>query len=77
MSKLKKILKERKMTQQQVFDLGKELCKTPVPRYMINRVYKNRKTNYTVHTLIKLCRILEVTPNEILSKDDYKELFYK
>lgn len=77
MSKLKAILKQRKISQVQLVELTKEYCKTPVPRYAINKICKGKRTNYSILTLMKICRALEVTPNEILSKSDYDHIFKK
>ena len=75
MSKLKKILEEREMTQRELFALIKEKCHTPVPLYQISKICSGKATNYTISTLIKICAALMVTPNEILSKEDYQSLF--
>lgn len=75
MSKLKKILEDREMTQRELFALIKANCHTPVPLYQISKICNGKATNYTVNTLIKICAALMVTPNEILSKEDYNALF--
>jgi len=75
MSKLKALLKQRRITQVELREISKTICKVPLPRYTINRIYQGKLTNYSMETLIKLCRVLEVTPNEILSKSDYDKLF--
>lgn len=75
MSKLKALMKQRRITQVELREISKTICKVPLPRYTINRIYQGKLTNYSMDTLIKLCRVLEVTPNEILSKSDYDKLF--
>jgi DNA-binding Xre family transcriptional regulator len=77
MSKLKAILKERRISQTELVEMTKQFCTTPVPRYTINKICKGNRTNYSVITLMKICRALEVTPNEILSKSDYEDIFKK
>lgn len=77
MSKLKSILKERRISQTELVEMTKQFCTTPVPRYTINKICKGSRTNYSVITLMKICRALEVTPNEILSKSDYEHIFKK
>jgi len=74
-SKLKQILEERKMTQKDLFLQMKERCITPVPLYQISKICSGKSTNYNTTTLIKICATLMVTPNEILSKEDYANLF--
>jgi DNA-binding Xre family transcriptional regulator len=74
-SKLKQILEERGMTQKDLFLTMKEKCETPVPLYQISKICSGKSTNYNTTTLIKICAALMVTPNEILSKEDYAHLF--
>ncbi len=74
-SKLKQILEERGMTQKDLFNKMKEMCVTPVPLYQISKICNGKSTNYNTTTLIKVCAVLMVTPNEILSKEDYFDLF--
>lgn len=75
MTKLKSILKERKMTQTQLFNLISQQCVTPVPKYQISRICNGVTSNFTIITLMKICRALEVTPNDLLRKLDYMHLF--
>jgi DNA-binding Xre family transcriptional regulator len=75
MSKLKSILKSRKMTQKQLFNQIKEVCNTPVPLYQISRITSGKTKNFTIVTMMKICRALEITPNELLTKADYSDLF--
>jgi DNA-binding Xre family transcriptional regulator len=75
MSKLKKILETRQMSQKQLFNQIKELCHTPVPLYQISRISSGKTKNFTIVTMIKICRALEITPNDLLTKSDYTDLF--
>jgi len=77
MSKLQTILKDRRISQTELVEMTKQFCNVPVPRYTINKICKGNRINYSVVTLMKICRALEVTPNEILSKSDYDYLFKK
>lgn len=77
MSKLQSILKERRISQTEFVEMTKQFCTVPVPRYTINKICKGNRTNFSIITLMKICRALEVTPNEILSKRDYEYLFKK
>jgi DNA-binding Xre family transcriptional regulator len=74
-SKLKQILEERGMTQKDLFIQMKGTCITPVPLYQISKICNGKSINYNTTTLIKICATLMVTPNEILSKEDYVDLF--
>lgn len=75
MSKLKNILDEKCMTQKELYEQMKSMFITPVPLYMISKIYSGKATTYNVSTLFKICATLMVTPNDILSKEDYKSLF--
>lgn len=75
MSKLNDILKRRKISKTELEEISRKICKTPLLRYKISNIANGKCKNYSVTTLIKLCRILEVTPNEILTKADYDHLF--
>jgi DNA-binding Xre family transcriptional regulator len=74
-TKLRMLLLERGMTQKQLLEIINEQAVTCVPQYQLSRIVNGKATNYHVNTLIKICRALEVTPNEILQKKDYNSLF--
>jgi DNA-binding Xre family transcriptional regulator len=75
MSKLKQILSERGMTQIDLYERIKEMSNTPIAKYMISRIVSGKVKTYNVSTLMKICRALDVTPNQVLSKADYPQLF--
>ena len=37
------------------------------------KTVNGKKTNYEIYTLLKLCLALDVTPNEIIEKDNFIE----
>jgi DNA-binding Xre family transcriptional regulator len=74
-TKLQKLLNEKNVTQAWLYDKIKEQCHTPVGEYQINRICKGKAKNYQLITLVKICKALEVTPNEIISKSDFDHLF--
>jgi len=73
--KLADLLWEKRMTQSDLVKKSKEMCKTPLPSYLISNLCRGKVTNLQVTTLIKICRILDVTPNDVLSAKDYMDLF--
>lgn len=77
MTKIKKILQERGMSQREFYDRMCKLCETPLPPYVISKIVNGKSFNYTTSTLIKICATLEVTPNEIITKEDFNHLFKK
>jgi DNA-binding Xre family transcriptional regulator len=76
-TKLQKMLNERNITQKWLYEKIKEQCVVPVGEYQINRICKGKTTNYHINTLMKICKALETTPNEIISKLDFDNLFKK
>lgn len=76
-TKLQKLLNHRNLTQKWLSEKVAEQCHTPLNEAQINKICKGVAVNYHVNTLIKICRALDVTPNEILSKEDYNALFKK
>lgn len=76
-TKLSKILANRNMTQKDLLVKIQETSVTPIPQYAISNIVSGKSVNYSMHTLIRICRALEVTPNEVISKEDYTKLFKK
>jgi hypothetical protein len=63
------------MSQKDLYLQMKEKCITPVPLYQISKICSGKSINYNTTTLLKICATLMVTPNEILSKEDYIDAF--
>jgi len=38
---------------------------------VISKICSGQKTNYHIDTLLKICLALNVTPNDIIEKDDF------
>jgi DNA-binding Xre family transcriptional regulator len=74
-TKLQTILNHKNMSQNDLYEIIKANCKSPVAKYQINKICKGTLKNYHTQTLIKICQALGVTPNDILSKSDFLELF--
>lgn len=74
-TKLKQLLIDKGMKQSDLVKKLNEVATSPLPQYQISKICTGKLTNYSVHTLIKICRALEVTPNEVLDKNDYMNLF--
>jgi DNA-binding Xre family transcriptional regulator len=71
MTKLKKILKEKDITQRELYGLIKEKCNIPIGEDRISKIVHGKLTNYSMHTLLKICLALDVSPNEIVEKDNF------
>lgn len=70
-TKLKQLLDKRKMSQTDLYDKIKNECKTLLGKDVISKIVNGKKTNYEIYTLLKICVALNVTPNEIIEKDDF------
>lgn len=70
-TKLKSILKSRGISQTGLHYLIKERCKTYLGQDVISRIVNGRKTNYELHTLLKICVALNLTPNDIIEKEEF------
>jgi len=65
-SKIQAILIERKMKIVDLFNKIQEQNEKPVAKYMISQIVNGKRTNYEILTLNKICRALEVSPNQII-----------
>jgi DNA-binding Xre family transcriptional regulator len=74
-TKLKQLLIDRGMKQSDLVNKINDVALSPLPQYQISKICTGKLTNYSVHTLIKICRALDVTPSEVLDKQDYLHLF--
>ncbi len=75
MTKLKQILSDKKMTQRDLVERIKEMSNTPIAQYQISRIVSGKTSTYNISTLMKICRALDVTPNQVLMKSQYSQLF--
>jgi DNA-binding Xre family transcriptional regulator len=76
-TKLQKMLNERNLSQKWLYEKIKEESVVPVGEYQINRICKGKTTNFHLNTLMKICKALETTPNEIITKSDFDNLYKK
>jgi len=70
-TKLKQLLVKRNMTQSELYEIIKENCKSYLGKDVISRIVNGKKQNYEIYTLLKICMALDVTPNQIIEKDDF------
>jgi DNA-binding Xre family transcriptional regulator len=66
LSKLDAVLYAKGISQSDLVRRLENLFETPVPQYTISRIQCGKQGNYHTDTLIRICRALEVTPNDIL-----------
>tara|TARA_R110000850_G_scaffold74863_3_gene163585 strand:+ start:1377 stop:1658 length:282 start_codon:yes stop_codon:yes gene_type:complete len=72
-TKLYNILRKRGISQTGLHNLIKDRCKTHLGNDTICRIVNGKKTNYEIHTLLKICLALNCTPNDIIEKADFIE----
>ena len=70
-TKLKKILREKRISQTELYNLIKQQCKSYLGRDVISRIVNGKKTNYELYTLLKICRALNCSPNDIIEGSDF------
>lgn len=70
-TKIKQLLDKRKISQTDLYDKIKDTCNTHLGKDVISKIVNGKKTNYEIYTLLKICVALNVTPNEIIEKDDF------
>ena len=71
MTKIQKILKEKNMSQSDLYDKIKLTCNNYLGRDVISKIVRGKKQNFELFTLLKICVALNVTPNDIIEKDDF------
>ena len=70
-TKIKKILIERMISQTELFDKIKSNSKTHLGKDVISKIVNGKKQNYELFTLLKICLALNVSPNEIIEKEEF------
>ena len=70
-TKIKKILEKRNMTQTDLFNDIKSNCNHYLGKDVISKIVNGKKENYEIFTLLKICVALNVTPNEIIEKNQF------
>ena len=76
-TKIKTILIDKNISQSELFNRIKNNCNSYLGKDVISRIVNGKKTNYEIHTLLKICMALNVTPNEVIEKDNFIELQVK
>jgi len=68
-TKLKKILKKRKISQKKLYDKIAKRYETPVGQYALSEIVNGKKLNYHIITLVKICNVLNIKPHSIVESD--------
>ena len=70
-TKIKDILIKKRISQTELYNLIKEKCNNQLGQDVISRIVNGKKKNYEIFTLLKLCLALNVSPNQIIERDDF------
>lgn len=70
-TKLKQLLRKRGISQTGLHNLIKDKCNSYLGQDVISRIVNGKKTNYEIHTLLKICVALDCTPNDIIEKERF------
>ena len=68
-TKLKKLLKKKRMTQSMLFNKIANKFETPVGQYALSEIVNGKKLNYHLITLVKICNVLKVKPHTIVEDE--------
>jgi DNA-binding Xre family transcriptional regulator len=68
-TKLKKLLKKRKISQKRLYDKIAKRYETPVGQYALSEIVNGKKINYHLITLVKICNVLSVKPHSIVESE--------
>jgi DNA-binding Xre family transcriptional regulator len=70
-TKLKKILESKNMSQTDLYDKIKSTCVTHLGKDVISKIVTGKKQNFELFTLLKICVALNVTPNDLIEKEEF------
>lgn len=65
-TKLKRILKRRKISQRKLYALIEDRYETPVGQYALSEIVNGKKLNYHLITLVKICTVLKIKPHSVV-----------
>ena len=68
-TKLKKLLKKKKISQKKLYDKIAKRYETPVGQYALSEIVNGKKLNYHLITLVKICNVLNVKPHSIVESE--------
>ena len=68
-TKLKKILKKKKITQSMLYNRIANKFETPVGQYALSEIVNGKKINYHLITLVKICDVLNIKPHSVVESE--------
>ena len=76
-TKLKKILRKKKISQKKLYDNIAKRYETPIGQYALSEIVNGKKLNYHLITVVKICKVLKVKPQSIVEMDELDRLLLK
>ena len=76
-TKIKKLLKKRKISQKKLYDNIAKRYETPIGQYALSEIVNGKKLNYHLITVVKICKILKVKPQSIVEMDELDKQLLK
>ena len=76
-TKLKKLLKKRKISQKKLYDNIAKRYETPIGQYALSEIVNGKKLNNHLITVVKICKILKVKPQSIVEMDELDKQLLK
>jgi len=73
--KLQTVLIERGISQTELSCMVGRLFKVGIGKDAINRIVTGKKQNYHLFTLLKICYALDITPNDLIEKEQFLNEF--
>ena len=68
-TKLKRLLKRKKISQKRLYQMICQEYETPVGLYALNQIVNGKKVNYHLITLVKICKVLKCKPHSIVESE--------
>jgi DNA-binding Xre family transcriptional regulator len=70
-TKLKIILENKGLSQTDLYNKIKSQCNSYLGKDVISKIVNGKKSNYEIYTLLKICLALNVSPNDIIEKNNF------
>ena len=70
-TKLRILLEEKGMTQKEVCETLDRTFETGISREMLSLIVQGKRTNVHTDTIMKLCQVLDCTPNDIMEREEF------
>ncbi len=70
-TKIKRYLVENNISQRDLHRKIKKVCITPLGTDRISSIVNGKTKNYSLFTLLKICVALDLSPNDLIDKEDF------